>query len=113
MMTSNYDRSLIFTALLEEPEFGAMEQRRGERLISDAQVALDNARERNPGVTIAQAMDGYVRAVTANHTTDPGVWERYVDTLLAGDERRAREAGVTGLPPGMRVVGPMPGSSRA
>jgi len=56
---------------------------------------------------VAQAIAGYVRAVTANHTTDPGVWERYVGTLLAGDERRAREAGVTGLPEGMWVVGPL------
>lgn len=108
---SGADRSLIFTALIEEPEVARMETRRAARLFSDAQVRLDMDREEHPGITLAQSMKGYVDSVTASHTCEPGIWERYVDTLLAGDEYRAKQAGVTGLPEGMRVVGPMPGST--
>jgi hypothetical protein len=104
------DRSLIFTALLEEPEFGAMEDSRAQRLLSDAQERLDGDRQAKPGITTEQSMRDYVNDVTNGHTTEPGIWERYVDALLAGDEVRAQQAGIT-LPPGMHVVGPLDGSS--
>lgn len=106
---SGMDRSLVFTALLEEPEFAAMESRRGSRLVTDAvaRVELDRADPAKAGITLRQSMLDYRADVTNGGTTEPGIWERYVDALLAGDQVNAERLGVRNLPAGFQV-GPMP-----
>ena len=85
-------RSLVFTLLLEQPEFGRLEMEDGSRIVTDAceRVRLDQAI--NNRRTTDDSMAGYVHDVTAGGTCEPGVWQRYVDTLKADDERKAAQA---------------------
>lgn len=112
-------RSLVFTLLLEEPEFGRLTSDDGSRIVTDAvervekeqgmfacqdcgmttatddltvigrncsASAFERAHRMRPATT-ASTMRNYVDDVTAHHTTEPGVWQRYVDVLKAQDAR--------------------------
>lgn len=83
-------RSLVFTLLLEEPEFGRLTSDDGSRIVTDAVERVEKDQAADPGMTTATSMRNYVRDVTGNGTTEPGVWQRYVDVLKAQDERAAR-----------------------
>jgi hypothetical protein len=78
----NYDRSLIFTVLLDSPEFAHMQSDRGSRLISDAVARLAQDRAEDPAIHIDASVRGYLADIGT------GNLETYVDTLIAGDERR-------------------------
>jgi hypothetical protein len=116
-------RSLVFTLLLEEPEFGRLTSDDGSRLVTDAVLrceqdqgkfacqdcgmttatddltvigrncsasAFERAHRMRPATT-ASSMRNYVNDVTDHHRCAPGIWQRYVDTLKAGDEVAARK----------------------
>ena len=89
------DRSLIFTALMEEPEFRRLESHDGSRLVTDAQERWQQDSKANPRLTLWACIQQYIADVTGNRTCEPGVWQRYVDTLKAGDEVKASNARIT------------------
>ena len=78
-------RSLVFTILLEIPEFRQMESSDGSRLVTDAVLRVTQDQAKDPSLTTAKAMAQYIDDVTKG--TEPGVWQRYVDSLKANDER--------------------------
>lgn len=92
-------RSLVFTALLEHPEFRAMEYGRGGRLVTDAVARVEDVRATGSLASLQVLVDAYVAEVTS----PGGGLERYVDTLLAGDRRQAADLGVENLPPGLLI----------
>lgn len=77
-------RSLVFTALLEQPEIRAMSASDVERLVTDGVMAFYSDQATLGGVQ--GVMKVYVANVTANGTCEPGVWSRYVAALRAADE---------------------------
>lgn len=78
-------RSLVFTILLELPEFRALESSDGSRIVTDAVLRIEQDQTKNPSLTIARIMDQYIHDVSDG--TEPGVWQRYADALKAGDGR--------------------------
>lgn len=96
-------RSLVFTLLLEEREIASMESMRGMRLVSDATDRVEQDQKRDRSLTTDAIIRQYISDVTANGTCEPGIWERYVDSLIACDQAYARGLGVQGLPEGFTI----------
>lgn len=88
-------RSLIFTALLDAPGFGALDSRDASRVVTDAELRVKQDQAANPSLTLAAIMDAYIDDITVG--TEPGVWGRYVVALRAGDEIRTPAAAVDAL----------------
>ncbi len=84
-------RSLVFTLLLEEPEFRRLTDADGTRLVTDGCLRFKQDSAKDPSITLAASMRNYVNDVTARHTCEPGVWQRYVDALWASDEQAVEQ----------------------
>ena len=85
-------RSLVFTALMEEPEFGRLPMDDSSRVVTDATERVQKDQAENPSLTIWDGVQAYIKDVTNNRTCEPGIWQRYVNVLRAGDEVEAEAA---------------------
>lgn len=73
--------SLVFTALLEEPEFRRLSTESGSLLVSDAVLRVELDQKADPTITTWQVMCNYIADVTDHGRCAPGIWSRYVATL--------------------------------
>lgn len=85
-------RSVAFTALLDWPDFAAMESRRGSIVTTDFMVKIGEAQAAGDTRSLYALMQEYQSDITANGTCEPGALERYCDCLVAGREREAAQA---------------------
>lgn len=87
-------RSIAFSWLLHGvPEFGKLASDDGSRLVTDAVLRITQDQAKDPSLTVDAILRQYVKDVSDG--TEPGVWQRYVDSLKANDERHRPTPRVT------------------